>query len=176
MAREVIVRMLDDFDHTKVADEAIEFVFEGVTYTIDLTAENAAEFRAVMEPWTSAAHDKTKTKRTRAPESPAPSKKGNGTVKGETKEDRAKIRAWAKRKKVPLPARGIIPKKVRAAYEAAHSGPVLDEIFGDHTVPPLRDWARQQGHPLPKGGYVSARVRKLYEQTYAPALNGAGVR
>lgn len=201
MAREVIIRMTDDFDRSKVADEPVEFEFEGVRYVIDLTAEHADEFRAYMQPYMDHAHEKVKVKRA----SSIPK------IEGETPKDRAKIRKWAKKQGMQVPERGLISREIRAAYAAANGGPVVQgpltldgsaeeqpEAKKQHSLthppddrpnmhgitPAMRRWARENGH-LGKRGYVSTEARKLYEadqmfnelnqSTTEPALNGSGV-
>lgn len=52
-----LVLRVDDFDldagmeHPAEAEETLAFVFDGVAYAGDFTAERAAEFRRVMEPY-----------------------------------------------------------------------------------------------------------------------------
>ena len=52
--REVIIRIRDDLDPEKLADKTVLFGFDGVNYEIDLTAEHAEEFAAVLVPYLTA--------------------------------------------------------------------------------------------------------------------------
>lgn len=51
MAKKVTVTLIDDVDGKAVADETVEFGIDGIGYQIDLSAENAAELRDVLEVW-----------------------------------------------------------------------------------------------------------------------------
>ena len=50
MARRTMVVLIDDVDGSP-ADESVDFALDGVRYSIDLTASNAKQFRAALEPW-----------------------------------------------------------------------------------------------------------------------------
>lgn len=203
MAREVIIRMTDDLDRSKLADEPIEFTFEGVTYHVDLTFEHADEFRAALEPYMNAAHERTRVKG-------VGSGKSHPSPEGESKEMRNKIRRWAKKQGMPVPERGIISRDIRAAYLAANGGPVvtgelppLEPAAGQLAVAQrpwnapddphavnsagvshaMREWARANGYEI-RGGYVKAEIRQAYATAMAEsqgrhpasqqlALNGA---
>lgn len=45
MAKRVQVLLVDDLDHTTPADETVSFALDGVSYSIDLSADNAARLR-----------------------------------------------------------------------------------------------------------------------------------
>lgn len=118
MARRAIIEMLDDFDDSP-ASETIEYVFDGVKYSIDLSEENAAEFRAMMEPWNEAAWQKKPIKRqyTRKSGNPAMAKFAIADP-----EVRRKVRKWANENGfAPLPP-GYLRPEVQKAYKAAHGG------------------------------------------------------
>lgn len=183
MAREVIILKRDDFDRTTLSadDIPIEFTFENVTYVIDLTAEHVEEFREYLQPYMDAAHEKIKVKRSSATI--------NDAVPGETTKDRAKIRKWAWKQGMSVPIRGKIPRDIRAAYEAAHGGPVIQGPLDSTGVVAIdseaaegilieadkykcnsagvsqhmREWAKENGHPV-HGGYLRAEIRQLYRE------------
>lgn len=121
MARRAVIEMLDDFDQSPAA-ETIEYVFDGVRYTIDLSAENAEEFRAAMEPWNEAAWQKKPIKRTRGSVEPKRSRSNASKNAISDPALRRKIRAWANENGLgPLPP-GYLRVKVQEAYRAAHGG------------------------------------------------------
>lgn len=55
MAQRTFVQTVDDFDPDTEAAETVAFSFDGVTYEIDLSAENAQTFRETMAPYIDAA-------------------------------------------------------------------------------------------------------------------------
>ena len=50
MAKKRLWSLVDDFDGSPAA-ETMTFALDGTTYEIDLSAENAAELRDVLQPW-----------------------------------------------------------------------------------------------------------------------------
>lgn len=54
--------VVDDFDRTQSADETILWAFDGEALRSDLTSENAAEFRAAVEPFLAVARPLGKQK------------------------------------------------------------------------------------------------------------------
>lgn len=129
MAREVIIRMSDDFDRTQVADEAIEFTYEGVTYIVDLTTEHADEFRAAIRPYMEAAHEAVKLTKEGKPSKqgkvPAGRKSKYQSPPDETTHQREKLREWARENGFDkVQPRGIVSDEIRQAYSAATGNPV----------------------------------------------------
>ena len=53
MVKKVLVSLIDDFDG-KPADETVQFGLDGVSYEIDLSAENAKKLREHLQPWVNA--------------------------------------------------------------------------------------------------------------------------
>lgn len=141
MAREVIVRMTDDLDRSKLADITRDLTFEGVVYTLDLTSEHYEELKADLQPWMDAAHEKTRLgagKRPATASTPARPAKVGGVDKA-AREERAKIRRWAQESGYPLGAKGIIAGYIIEAYYAAQQGTVTVEGGGgngDHPPAP----------------------------------------
>ena len=50
MAQHIFVSLVDDIDGSE-ADETVQFALDGVTYEIDLSAENAEELRDALAPY-----------------------------------------------------------------------------------------------------------------------------
>lgn len=113
MAQRVSVLLIDDLDG-KEAAETVTFGLDGVTYEIDLSAENAAKLREEFAGWVGAAR-RSGGRRT------TPARSGRGSSSGSGKaSDASVIRAWAAENGHTVSDRGRIPAEVRAAYEAAN--------------------------------------------------------
>lgn len=114
MAQKVLVQLVDDLDGTTAEDiETVQFGLDGVTYEIDLRAQNAGTLR------TSLADYVAKARRTGGR-----AKRGASTrtIVGEarTKEQTQAIREWARRNGHELSDRGRIPVRVIDEFEKAH--------------------------------------------------------
>ena len=101
--RMIVVK--DDLDHLLDADEIVELTLDGVTYTLDLAAKNAAKLRVLLRPWLEAAHDRTKPK----------AKKGDSAA-----ERRKAIREWGAANGHTV-GQGRLSRALIEAYEAAQS-------------------------------------------------------
>jgi hypothetical protein len=111
MARETIVRLVDDLDGG-AADETVSFSFDGVAYEIDLSAANAKKLRDSLTPFIEHSRRAGSAKRGKA----------GGTAKrgASNRERSADIRAWAKGQGIKVNERGRIPASVVEQYDAAH--------------------------------------------------------
>lgn len=114
MAKKVTVTLVDDLDLETTADETVEFALDGVTYEIDLSAENAAALREGLASWIASARRsggrrKTGGRATAAPRSGA-----------SHREETAAIRSWARDNGFTVSARGRIPTEVLDAYQKAN--------------------------------------------------------
>lgn len=113
MAKQIITKLIDDLDGG-LAAETVAFAYDGIEYTIDLSAKNATRFRKALRPYV---ENGTKTPARK------PGRRG-APADHETVEGRARIRAWARRTmpdKFPdLSDRGRIPYEIVAAYHEAH--------------------------------------------------------
>ncbi|MDO5049188.1 MAG: Lsr2 family protein [Actinomycetaceae bacterium] len=106
MARRSQIVLIDDITGEE-ADETVFFGLDGVEYSIDLTQENAAKLRAVMDRYVS-----------RAERIGGRRKAGTG-VSG--KSEAQVIREWADEQGIKLSARGRIPASVRELYYNAQA-------------------------------------------------------
>lgn len=198
MAREIIIRMTDDFDRSLAADETEEFVHEGVKYVIDLTEEHAEEFREFIDRYKRAAHEAVKVivsdKSGGAAASKQPATKNQArSPEGETKEDRMRIREWAKDNGFKVQERGLIAQDIRDAYTEATGIHVEPNVAGagasvprppqlelmsaepreekalansNGVTPDMRRWAKVNGYPL-RGGYLAKEFRDIYKAEMA---------
>lgn len=149
MARQLVQIMWDDLDRQVEADEVIEFGWEGVNYVLDLTTEHADEFRAFIQPYLNAAHEKVKIPKLPAQQRvkavptqlalPAGKARETATKVAAEQTDhsapgwsakeraipdpnlRAKIREWGRQRGYDVKRRGILPAEVTAAYMEEHA-------------------------------------------------------
>jgi Lsr2 len=119
VAQQVSVTLVDDLDGSEAA-ETVTFGFDGRTYEIDLSDDNAARLRDAFAPFVAAARKAGSggsggTRRGRrqpvAQEEPRPARS--------TREQTAAIRQWARENGHQVSERGRIPKAVIEAYQAA---------------------------------------------------------
>lgn len=108
MASRTQVVLEDDIDGGS-AEHTIRFTVNGVSYEIDLSAENAARLDQAIEPFVS----KARRVGGRAAGARRPTRSSTGTA-----EQRA-IRAWAKDNGYQVSDRGRVSASIVAAYKAA---------------------------------------------------------
>ncbi|WP_136709924.1 Lsr2 family protein [Agromyces sp. H66] len=108
MATKTVVTLVDDLDGSD-ADETVAFAIDGTNYEIDLSADNAASFRAALRPYVDAAR--------------TASRRGGrgGRRSSATTATSKEIRAWAEANGIDVPARGRIPAAVHERYLAANA-------------------------------------------------------
>lgn len=111
MAQKVQVLLLDDIDGSAAA-ETVSFSLDGVSYEIDLNADNARALRDSVAHWIGHAR---RTSGRAAPGRPAARRnaaKGDGPTPGE-------LREWARANGYQVSERGRISEQIREAYAAA---------------------------------------------------------
>ncbi|WP_158894255.1 histone-like nucleoid-structuring protein Lsr2 [Amycolatopsis anabasis] len=113
MAQQVLVSLVDDLDGSE-ADETVEFGLDGVSYQIDLSAENAEELRDSLAQFVEHARRAGGRKR-RASASVTPKAAAAPTAKVDREQNQA-IRAWARKNGYGVSDRGRIPAEVVEAY------------------------------------------------------------
>jgi hypothetical protein len=107
MAVQIIELFTDDLTGA-VAAETVPFAVDGIDYTIDLTAKNAARFRKSLRPYVE--HSQKQL--------PAPRRRRLRLE--ETTAGRAIIRTWAQRSSnFAIGDRGRIPREIVVAWYAA---------------------------------------------------------
>lgn len=120
MAQKVQVLLTDDLDGTE-AEETMEFALDGVSYEIDLSADNAEALRSAVQAYVEAARRtggrlKRRVALPRATPTPAAT---NGTSHPTASSQT--IRAWAASQPgIELKDRGRIPAAVIEAFNAAN--------------------------------------------------------
>lgn len=99
MATRTLTRLVDDIDGAE-ADETIRFTFDNIQYEIDLSKQNAANFRKAVGEYID--HARKVGGRARKPAS--------------TQVDAAAVRAWARSNKVNVSARGRLSADVLVRF------------------------------------------------------------
>ncbi|OXM49714.1 histone-like nucleoid-structuring protein Lsr2 [Amycolatopsis alba] len=114
MAQQVSVSFVDDIDGTE-AEETIEFGLDGVSYQIDLSAENAEELRDTMAQFVEHARRSGGRKRRLTPAVAAAPVATKQTTAVDRELNQA-IRAWARKNGFAVSDRGRIPSEAVEAY------------------------------------------------------------
>jgi len=113
MAQKVQVILVDDVDGGE-AEETVSFALDGVSYEIDVSADNAEALREAIAPWIGHARrigGRASSRRA------ASAKSRNGAS---VKPDLGQVRAWARDNGYQVSDRGRVSSEVLAAYENAH--------------------------------------------------------
>lgn len=104
MAKTIITTLVDDIDGSP-ADSTTTFALDGVSYEIDLSAENKTKLEKALADYLKAGRRIGVTRRA-------------GRPRG--KSDSVAIRAWAQDRGIAISTRGRIPASVVAQYEQSH--------------------------------------------------------
>ncbi|WP_222268676.1 histone-like nucleoid-structuring protein Lsr2 [Modestobacter marinus] len=109
MATKTSVVLVDDLDGETPADTTVSFGLDGKSYEIDLSDNNAAEFRDALSKYVSAGRKSGSTSEARA----ALRHKTTSSI------DPAAVRAWAKSQGIEVSPRGRIKSDVVEQFRAA---------------------------------------------------------
>ncbi len=118
MAQKTIVHLTDDLDGSE-ATQTVEFGYQGKTYKLDLSDQNASELEEALAPYIAAAQKAAGddgTGRRRRQRASAPKQRSAG---GDY--DPKEVRAWAQSNGLEVPARGRIPGSVLERFRAANA-------------------------------------------------------
>ncbi len=116
MAQKTIVHLTDDLDGSE-ATQTVEFGYQGKTYKLDLSDQNASELEEALAPYIAAAQNAAGAAGSgggRGQRAPAPKHRSGG---GDY--DPKEVRAWAQSNGLEVPARGRIPARVLQQFKAA---------------------------------------------------------
>ena len=113
MARKVITVLTDDLDGGK-ADRTVEFGLDGVTYTIDLSDENAGGLRKTLDPYIGAGR---RIGRSLAETGRPGRREGRAATSGMDRDQNRAVREWASNNGYEISERGRIPVSVVEAYK-----------------------------------------------------------
>ncbi|WP_410597311.1 histone-like nucleoid-structuring protein Lsr2 [Amycolatopsis sp. lyj-23] len=119
MAQKVLVKVFDDLDGSE-ASETIVFGLDGVSYEIDLSAENTHALRAALERYVEAAR-RVGGRRVKVAlgESSAVVRGAAVNAQRHTREYNQGVREWAAANGYEVAERGRLPTALVEAYEAA---------------------------------------------------------
>ncbi len=111
MSKQTITVLTDDLDGGD-ADRTVEFGFDGVNYTIDLSETNIGKLRKALDPYLAAA---ARVGRTGA--SGRPTSRSTQPVRANRDQNQA-IREWAASNGHEVSDRGRIPTSIVEAFHA----------------------------------------------------------
>ncbi len=114
MAQKVIREFVDDIDGSP-AERTFSFAVDGVSYEIDLSTQNIAEFKSAIGGFIESAR-KVKGSSGRRTRSAAPG--GGG---GQSREQTRAVREWARQHGHNINERGRIPATIQQAFDQAHA-------------------------------------------------------
>ncbi len=145
-----ITQLVDDYDGT-LAEETMQFVFDGTAYSIDLSTGNAGAFREEMRPWCEAATE---------------------IMRGVTWHKR--IRRTPRSASTPRrPKRHTrTPAKVMGNGNGSTNGEGnegngdLSNLLTKGDREKIRAWAKGKGHTVADRGRLSADVVKRYNDAH----------
>jgi hypothetical protein len=110
MAKQIVTVLTDDIDGSK-ADRTVEFGFDGVDYTIDLSEKNARKLRKALDPYVAAASRVGRTTARRV------AARGTAAARHRSSRDQNQaIREWAAKNGYQVSARGRIPASIVEAF------------------------------------------------------------
>jgi hypothetical protein len=111
MAQMVTRTFVDDIDGSE-AERTFTFAVDGVSYDIDLSSANIAEFKSAIGGFIESARKVGKA---------STSKRGPAAHPGvSSREQTRAVREWARQNGHTLSDRGRIPTEVLTAFNAAH--------------------------------------------------------
>jgi len=110
VAQRVHIVLEDDLDGSQ-ADETVTFGLDGVTYDMDLSADNASALRDALAAYVAAA---------RRTAGRSASRRSSSRGKPASGPTPAEVRDWARTEGFEVSERGRVPADVRAAYDRAH--------------------------------------------------------
>ncbi|MDT4937773.1 MAG: hypothetical protein QOG80_1444 [Pseudonocardiales bacterium] len=113
MAQKHIVQLIDDLDGGEAA-ETVTFALDGSSYTIDLSAKNAAKLRDALAVYVASGR-----RGSRGPGRPAGSSRRGRGARSDREQTQA-IREWARKNGHKVGEKGRIPATVLEAYHAKH--------------------------------------------------------
>lgn len=116
MAREVIEQFVDDLDGSDKEVSTVKFALDGRAYEIDLSADNAEDFRNLFTPYINAGR-KERASLTQA--SSRAAKAAGGVQRAHSSEYLQDVRDWARARGYQVADRGRISSKLLSEYEAA---------------------------------------------------------
>ncbi|MFB9684835.1 histone-like nucleoid-structuring protein Lsr2 [Amycolatopsis plumensis] len=137
MAQKVRVEVLDDLDGGEAA-ETVAFGLDGVSYEIDLSAENAEALRGEFERFVQAARrvGGRRMKVALGQSTSEATTRSSGTGKVNSREYNQQVREWAAANGYEVAERGRLSSELIEAYETARTTPA--EVEAEPAEKPAR--------------------------------------
>ncbi|MGW3273598.1 histone-like nucleoid-structuring protein Lsr2 [Streptomyces kronopolitis] len=147
MAQKIQIRLQDDLDGSE-AEETVSFALDGKHRQIELSRENAATFRSLLQPYMEASRpaspDSIASKGTLAPgpaatSLPAEIDPDTPLPQSVRRQEGAAIRAWANEHQLPLNPLGRIPERTREAWKhhtRKNDRTLLNELLKEAGIDP----------------------------------------
>ena len=117
MATETFTRLVDDLDGTK-AERTVDFSWDGVGYSTDLSKKNLAALQKALQPFVAAARVTPAERSVRGSRTRAVSG-ASGKASSRKRRDVAVVRDWARANGYTVSDRGRLGADIVAAYEAS---------------------------------------------------------
>jgi hypothetical protein len=117
MAQKVIREFVDDIDGSP-AERTFSFAVDGVSYEIDLSAHNIAEFKSTIGGFVESA------RKVKGGSQSGSKRRSRGVVAGggrQSREQTQAVREWARQHGYTISERGRIPASVQQAFDQAHA-------------------------------------------------------
>lgn len=130
-----MVTITDDLtgeEQPEGAGRTVRYGWEGKSYEIDLSDDNAAKLEKLLAPYLEA------SRRVRAAHTATPAasrvgvdgrRRGGGQSMGKTREEMAEIRAWLREHGHEVADSGLIPRKLVDIWADAQRTPGRDELI-----------------------------------------------
>lgn len=150
MAQTVRVHIVDDLDGSE-AQEKVSFTFDGKPREIELSHENAAKFRQLMQPYMEASRP-AKADNIATKGAPAPV-----LTQAQQREEGFAIRVWCAKHHLPVNSLGRIPAMTRKAWEqeTRHGDrSLLDQLLAKAGIDPSESEDKEPDKVVP----IKARV------------------
>jgi nucleoid-associated protein Lsr2 len=112
MAQKVIREFVDDIDGSP-AERTFSFAVDGVSYEIDLSSQNIAEFKSAIGGFIESAR---KVKASSGRRTRSTGARGDR----QSREQTQAVREWARQHGHTVSNRGRIPASIQQAFEQAH--------------------------------------------------------
>jgi hypothetical protein len=111
MAQKITREFVDDIDGSP-AERTFSFAVDGVSYEIDLSTQNIAEFKSAIGGFIESARKVKGSSRARSA--------GGGSGRQSREQTRA-VREWARQHGHNISERGRIPASILQAFDQAHA-------------------------------------------------------
>jgi hypothetical protein len=114
MAQKVIREFVDDIDGSP-AERTFSFAVDGISYEIDLSTQNIAEFKSAIGGFVESA------RKVKGSSSGSRTRSAGGSSGRQSREHTQAVREWARQHGHNISERGRIPASIQQAFDQAHT-------------------------------------------------------